>query len=144
MPRPLYKEFVFSRDDLIALSEARLREAEVLVRNEEYAGAVYLAGFAVECCFKAAVCTSLDWNELRGGFKTHDLEGLLVYSGFDRRFRMNKHLVKSLASIIRDWKNGDVRYNPPMSFDRKRAHDFLEWVNDPELGVIPWFRSQIG
>jgi HEPN domain-containing protein len=46
---------VVKRKDLQALANARLRDAEILLKNRRFDGAYYLAGYAVECAIKACV-----------------------------------------------------------------------------------------
>lgn len=153
MPTGLSITPVIAREDLVVLAEARLREAEVLRANEHYAASIYLAGLAVECCLKAAICKTLDWNELLGVFKTHDLEGLLKYSGFDRQLRANSAVLESFSRINKAWSGnkpkgkghepGVVRYSLPDEYDKRDADDFFRWVADPSSGVIPWLRSRL-
>lgn|GEM_PF-5788650 len=71
------------REVLAELVSARLSEAKVLVGAGHPAAAIYLAGYAVECCLKVAICKTLGWDALRGTFRTHDLESLMLHSGFD-------------------------------------------------------------
>ncbi|MFZ2006113.1 MAG: HEPN domain-containing protein, partial [Stellaceae bacterium] len=52
-----------SKDDLEALSDARIREAMQLYRNQFYSGAYYLAGYAVELAIKACIA-----KHIRSGF----------------------------------------------------------------------------
>jgi len=43
---------------------------------------MFLGGCALECLLKAAICATLKLDGLPAAFKTHDLEALLLYSGF--------------------------------------------------------------
>ena len=153
MPVRLSKQPIISRDDLRAIAETRLREAETLSHGGHYAGAVYLAGYAVECLLKMAICVTLKWEGLRGTFKTHDLEGLLLHSGFDGELRSSEGVIDSFAKIVQIWaveekseKDGtrNVRYSRPESIDQQTARRFLDCVNDPKTGVAPWLLSRIG
>jgi len=81
-----------TRADLLSLSRAKLRDAEVLLKNRRYHGAVYLSGYAVEFALKARICRSLRWGEYPtqkdyDSFKTHDLERLLHMSGSNEKTR---------------------------------------------------------
>jgi len=42
--------------DFQKLSAIRLEEARVLLRNKQYAGAYYLAGYSIECALKVYRC----------------------------------------------------------------------------------------
>src|SRR5438477_8710636 len=44
-----------NRADFQQLAEVRIKEAEALLNNGYYAGAYYLAGYAVECALKACI-----------------------------------------------------------------------------------------
>jgi HEPN domain-containing protein len=48
-----------NRTDFQKLSEIRVREAEVLFENGFYEGAYYLAGYAIECAFKACIAKQI-------------------------------------------------------------------------------------
>jgi len=90
---------MLSRDELLKIKKARLRDAEVLYRNRRYDGAIYLCGYAVEIALKARICKTLEWNsgfpetkkEFEGcnSFKTHDLEALLHLSGIETKIKSN-------------------------------------------------------
>lgn len=134
------------------IAEARLLEAETLFQAKHYAGAVYLGGYAVECFLKVAICVRLEWDALRGTFKTHDLEGLLLYSGLDRTLRTSRDIVDSFGKIVQIWAieasgNNDgrrsVRYQRPTDIDEQTARRFLEYVANPSIGVVPWLRGRI-
>ena len=80
------------------LSHLRILEADTLLAKNYPDGAFYLAGYAVECALKAAICQTLDIDDFFDAystkahsakvkddivqkFKTHDFGTLLVLSG---------------------------------------------------------------
>lgn len=137
---------IIPRETLLEVAEARLSEADVLLEAGHYATAIYLAGYGVECYLKAAICKTLAWEELRGTFKTHDLESLMLHSGFDLKLRSDPKLVESFAKIVETWdmQRGDsIRYRRPCDFDRETAELFMLFVTDPIKGVVPWLRRMI-
>lgn len=150
----LSKEPLLSREDLVTVGEARLGEGILLQERGHYAAAIYSAGLSVECFLKGAVCKSLDWDHLLAGFKSHDLEGLLRYSGFDRQLRAEPDIVESFNRLAQRWAGkedssdreepGSVRYKLPSVYDEGKADEFMKWVIDSETGVVPWLRSRIG
>ncbi len=142
MPISLSREKLVTVPELSELAESRLSEARVLLREGHFAASVYLAGYSVECCLKAAICRSLDWERLLGLFKTHDLEGLLLYSGFDRQLRADPAILRSFTEIIANWSE-ETRYTAPSSIDRRKAEEFLRWVVDPKVGVLTWLQDRI-
>ena len=48
-----------NRAELQKLARIRLRESRVLFRANEYNGAYYLAGYAIECALKACIAKSM-------------------------------------------------------------------------------------
>ena len=142
----LSRQPIISRDALQEIGDTRLSEAEALFQASHYAGTVYLGGYAVECYLKLAVCVTLGWPDLLGTFKVHDLEGLLLYSGFDKDLRADSGVYDSFAKIATIWKvegSDSVRYRRAVEFDEPTAKRFLQYVSDPTAGVLPWFRRVI-
>ncbi len=146
MVHSLSNEQIISKDVLCELAELRLREAEALLKAGFPAGTVYLAGYAVECYLKAAVCTSLHWDYLLGSFRVHDLDSLLRYSGFDRELRSNAEVFENFAKISGIWTmtgNDSVRYRRPNVFGIGSAGRFLEYISDPKIGVATWLQRRV-
>ena len=142
----LSKQPVISRTDLERIAEERLREAEALLEAGCFTGAVYLGGYAVEAYLKSAICRRLRWEHLLGAFKTHDLEGLLLYAGLAPDLDADKAVEKSFHEVAAIWNDeqgeATVRYANPEEIDEKTARSFLRCVlGDPE-GLIPWLRNR--
>lgn len=80
-----------TRSEFQILSNRRLVEAKALQSVGHYGAAFYLAGYAVECGLKSAVCNTLQIDvfnlstELHKGFKTHRLDHLIVLSGLSKK-----------------------------------------------------------
>lgn len=138
----LPKEKLITSTELLDLARARRKEAGLLFDAGQYATAMYLAGYSVECLLKAAICRALDWDWLLGTFKTHDLEGLLLYSGLDRKLRADPQVLRSFSRLKSQWP-GNLRYQQPASIDRLRADQFLKSVSDPKIGVATWLQNNI-
>ena len=84
------------RSDLRNIARARLRDAEVLLGNQRYDGAIYLSGYSVEIALKARICRTLGWSgfpetnrEFEGyqSLRTHKLDVLLHFSGAEARIK---------------------------------------------------------
>jgi HEPN domain-containing protein len=145
-PRLLSRERVITRDVLREIAESRLDEAKALLDAGYFGAGVYLAGYAVECYLKVAVCFTLRWDALLATFRVHDLEGLLLYSGFDRELRANTRVYDNFAKVQAIWKmEGDqsVRYRGPSTFSEDLAKSFLGYIADPKTGVVPWLRNRV-
>lgn len=146
MVHSLSNKQIISKEVLCELAELRMREAEALLKSGFPAGAVYLAGYVVECSLKAAVCTTLHWDSLLGSFRVHDLDSLLLYSGFDKELRSDKDVYENFAKISGIWTmtGGDsVRYRRPAVFDIESAGRFLEYISDPKIGVATWLQRRV-
>ena len=128
-----------------------MSESRALFATGHYAGAVYLAGYSVECYLKDAICSTLRWDALLATFKTHDLEALLVYSGFDTALRQNRQVRKSFRTVLALWNiegeksmdGGSIRYRSPAEIDEKTASEFLNCVNGTESGVVTWLKEMV-
>ena len=108
---------VISRKELRKIARGRLKDAESLVSARRYDGAIYVAGYAVEVCLKARICTTLKWpgfpesnKEFQGlaSFKTHDLDILLRLSGREGSIKLPYF---AEWSAVAQW-NPDARYKP--------------------------------
>lgn len=94
----------------------RYEEAEVLLRAEYTTGAVYLAGYGIECILKALVLTAAPaaartdtMNSFRSG-RGHEFEWLrtqyLTNGGARFPREINQHF-----TLVNDWST-DLRYVP--------------------------------
>jgi HEPN domain-containing protein len=137
---------IINKDLLRRLAESRLDEARALAQEGHYQGAIYLAGYAVECWLKVAICHTLDWEGLHETFRTHDLKSLLLHSGFIHRIATQSVVHGNFNKIVGMWpKDGGVelRYRDPDSYSKDQAKVFLHWIADNAEGVIPWLSEQV-
>jgi HEPN domain-containing protein len=63
------------------VARVRLGDAAVLLAQQRYAGAIYLAGYAVECLLKWAITRRREHVYLPANFEIHDLGALLAEAG---------------------------------------------------------------
>src|SRR5271155_1986315 len=115
----------------------RFGEAEVLLRAAYTTGAVYLAGYAIECILKALVITAVPvtsqaktLKSFRAG-KAHEYEWLrrLYLPSGGERLPAN---IARRFTLVNDWST-DLRY-PPHSVRGDDAEAFLE---SPQA-IIKW------
>ena len=144
----LPKKGLIHESVLRKIADARLREAMHLRSGGYYSGAVYLAGYAVECLLKAAICRVLGWEQLRSTFAVHDLEGLLLHSGLQRRIEEpdNETVFRNFKRISEVWivvGTQSIRYTDPASITQRGAREFLDQIMDPTTGVATWLRTRI-
>jgi HEPN domain-containing protein len=102
---------MISVKQLRELANTRIKEAEILLVNRKYDGAVYLCGYAIELALKSRICIRLRWKEFPEDIKpllTHDFNYLIRFTGKEDKI---KSQYVSEWSIIEKWKSGS-RYNP--------------------------------
>ena len=132
------------KDVLGRLADARLDEFEVLrtavpPRN---AGALYLAGYAVEALLKCAICETLNLDELPVAFHIHDLEVLLFFSGWYNDLMADAKVWDSFMRIKALWSE-QRRYTDPLTATTAECNDMNQWLNDPVSGVVPWLKARL-
>jgi hypothetical protein len=132
------------KDVLRRLADARLDEFEVLrtATPPRNAGALYLAGYAVEALLKCAICRTLNLDELPVVFHTHDLEALLFFSGWYKDMMANPAVYNSFIQIRAMW-NEQQRYTDPPTVTTANCDDMNVWLNDPVSGVVPWLKARL-
>lgn len=108
---------MISKTELRKIARERLKDAEVLLKEGRYDGAIYLGGYVVEIALKSRICKVLHWkgfpqtrSEFQNfqSFRTHDLDVLLSLSGVEDRIR-TKYLIE--WSAVANW-DPEARYNP--------------------------------
>lgn len=134
------------RSDFQKLAEVRAREAQSLFEQEQYDGAYYLAGYAVECASKACIAKTTkqyefpDKNLARKVF-THDLAILFQLASLENELEKATQSNLDLGNnwnTTKDW-NEEARYDRHV---RQKAEDLLTAVLDRESGILPWLRER--
>jgi len=121
-----------NQDEWQELAEARLEDAEVLLKNGRFAAAYYLAGYSVECALKARIASLVKAGDfppkpeyVRNKLYQHNLETLLVAAELRSEF---DELSKQSPShrdqwkTVKDWSE-ESRYERQ---DARTAEDMLE------------------
>jgi hypothetical protein len=120
-----------SRAEFKTLANKRLDEAKALQQAGHYEAAFYLAGYAVECGLKAAVCKTLQIDifdmptDLHKGFKTHRLDHLIVLSG------LSKQLAEDIAADTSLSLAASPFLTPPLDFE-----GWQSWSEQVRYNVI--------
>lgn len=136
-----------NRSELQELSKLRLREASSLLRAQHYAGAYYLAGYAVECALKACVAKQVRQHDfpdktLANQAWTHNLEQLVKTAGLwpdlQKEMDANKHFELNWT-VTKDWSENS-RYD--LSVTAKMARDLYSAITAQTSGVVPWIRKR--
>jgi hypothetical protein len=128
----------------------KLRDARVLMKNDRFAAAIYIAGYAIEIVLKLKICQNLQFgqgfpetkqemnnylvhinrNNLKpvvihiSDVRNHDLNKLLYYSGVETI--VNKNL-RSEWAIVNQW-NPEIRYKK-IRILKKSAEDYIKSVS---------------
>jgi len=133
--------------DFQKLSAIRLEEARVLLRNKQYAGAYYLAGYSIECALKACIAAKTKATDsppkpdtVRDYYR-HDLVALLraaeLKDKLDAQCRSSKKFEANWYAVT-DWTE-QIRYET--NVDSKRARAMLRAIGDSRNGFLKWMKS---
>ena len=120
------------------VAQARLEDAEVLLRKKRFGGAVYLAGYAVECLLKWAVTEKRQCIYLPAELETHDLGILLAEAGLKRSMDRNQRMQILFSGLAESW-GPDLRYlakTPPQN-DATTLYEQIvrvyDWIGEQNL-----------
>lgn len=122
-------------------------DAEALLKEGRWAGAYYLAGYAVECGLKACILARIERTGIIFDEKdfvqrkcwTHDIDTLVEAAGLQKE-RGSSIVVNKILSdnwlVVKDWKETD-RYQSRSEDEARRLH---EAVTDGVNWVLPWIK----
>ncbi|HZM63529.1 MAG TPA: hypothetical protein VFB59_00160 [Candidatus Saccharimonadales bacterium] len=140
---------LLNRAALRKLSDMRISDARVLLKNKQYCGAYYLAGYAVECALKARIAQNTrkyDFpdKQLVIDSYTHNLEALVKLAGLNVTLERDMKADSTLAtywSVVKDWseENRYTRYN--QSKTKKAANDLIKAITDSSYGILQWIEK---
>lgn len=134
-----------NRADFQQLAILRLTEAQTLLTHDLPDGAFYLAGYAVECALKAAICRTLGIDDFfesysskpHGAkvrddvvqkFKTHDYGTLLVLSGLYHKLGADLLTDKALNDSWSTFQNQNWSEQQRYATASKAMNDTLDFV----------------
>ena len=141
------KRLIVNRKDLKRIANLRIKEAKILLDNGYYSGAYYLAGYAVECAFKARIAKDIKQHDFpdkkhANAVNIHPLLDLISISGEKENF------IKAMAAdptlernwaVVKDWKVAD-RYRDNIT--EQDAHDLYLAINQRVHGVLSWLKKR--
>lgn len=134
-----------NRNEFRRLAATRLDDARVLLQARRYAGAYYLAGYAVECALKACIARQTrrhDFPPPRRVIEelyTHDLTRLVKAAGLTLDLQAQERADPEFGNdwlIVSRWSE-QSRCD---SASRQLAIDFVNAIDDPDHGVLAWVR----
>ncbi len=134
-----------NRRELKRLTYLRLADADVLLRNKRYAGAYYLAGYAVEYAIKARITrrvrlSDMPEKQLVLDFYTHRLADLVKVAGLQQELKQKIADSRDFRRnwlLVQDW-SPDSRYAVP---SRSSALNLYNAISDRKDGVLPWLQQ---
>jgi hypothetical protein len=127
------------------LADLRAQEAAVLVQNRKPQGAYYLAGYAVECAFKACIAKETRRHEFPPKRKyvqdvyTHNLSSLLQLTGLDKQLENDMKANAALGinwGVVKEWDE-ESRY----VVSGLRGKDMYAALTGPD-GVLTWIKQR--
>lgn len=132
--------------DLEKLVEIRVSEAKTLLESNNFHGAYYLVGYALECAFKACIAKQVkefDFpnKDLSNASHTHKLSELLAASGLKQKLNEKEKIDNDFVlnwAVAKDWTEVS-RYD--CTIDEKRAKDLFNAVIDEKSGVLAWLKT---
>ena len=106
------------RTPLQQLAQLRLGEAKLLLREKQFSGAYYIAGYAVECALKACIAAQFRENQIPdknfvNRVYTHDLAELLRLAILETKLETARQSDSELDrrwSIVKNWTE-QARYS---------------------------------
>jgi hypothetical protein len=106
---------------------ARLRQEDafVLLKRGRYNGSIYLAGYAIECYLKFAICRRKEHVYLPAKFEVHDWDRLINEAGLLPEIRAQRN-VNALYSSLADSWGPTLRYRTTMYAPREATRIFTE------------------
>jgi len=139
-----------SRAELQGFAEARIRDAEVLLKAGRWQGAYYLSGYSVECGLKSCVLAYIERTGIIFKNKeflqslpkcwTHKLEELVELAGLKAKRDADAKANPILSSnwgTVNNW-NEASRYQLK---NQKDAEDIYTAIIHPSDGVLQWIRQ---
>jgi hypothetical protein len=133
-------------EELEALAEERLQEAQTLLGVQLWSGAFYLSGYSIELALKTTIAGQFRANEipdkkLVDDIWTHKLGQLLRLAQLEpallERSRRSSQF-QANWNTVKGW-NESARYR---RIEETEARAMLEAISDPREGIFQWIRSQ--
>ncbi len=130
----------FACDIQLGASRERLKDAEALHNADRYTGAIYLAGYAIECSLKALICIKENQDNFKNteyfkeegshGASLHNLRRLREeLARLDRYLQLDSTQTyeKAWAIIVKHWQKDELRYSTK-SKQKDESEKFLAAV----------------
>lgn len=134
-----------NRADFQRLCQLRLQESKALLAAGFPEGAYYLAGYSIECAFKACIARRTQEHDFpeKGSHRyfTHDLEDLLGFAklrlGLEQASQGNPALRRNWI-IVQNWSE-EGRYEQGKT--TQDVTELLTAIEDQAGGLLPWLQQ---
>jgi len=126
------------RTVLGALVHVRFRDGETLLSSNEperRIGAIYVAGYGVECALKARLCAERRADRLPRQFAHHDLRRLVECTSLWPRLKADRQWFGLFVSLCSEWAVS-MRYAmypyDPSGVRRfiEKSKEFVKWLSE--------------
>ncbi|MFB7720170.1 hypothetical protein [Nocardia sp. NPDC056100] len=133
-------------EDMCTVAQRRLDEAKALLAAQQWSGAYYLAGYAVECGLKAVISKDfakyqIPDKDLMNKVYTHKLDELFKLADLQTKFTQERGRDSTLDrywTIVKVWSESS-RYE---THPEQLARDMVTAVEDSGSGVLQWIQKQ--
>jgi hypothetical protein len=121
-----------------AVARIRLQDANVLLEHRRFLGALYLAGYAIECALKWAVTQRQGPAYLPRELEVHKWDDLVQEAGLDRSLKANAPLSAMFTESAELWRP-ELRYESkePAQREAERLYrqikQVYDWINEQTL-----------
>ena len=133
-----------NRSEWRQLAAEKVLDAKVLLDAGRWAGAYYIAGYAIECALKACVLARVETSgvifddpKFAGEVRTHDFGNLVRLADLERNFGIARGANPNLLvywEVVTRWSEAS-RYENKTSRD---AAEIFEAITNHPDGVILW------
>lgn len=130
------------RSDLRANAQAKLDDALILLGQQRWSNAYYLAGYAVEMALKACIAAqfvaeAIPDKSFVNSLYCHDLKKLVTLAGLTAELNQAEDASEEFGAnwaLVAQWDESS-RYD---SKDAISAQALLQAISEPNTGVFQW------
>ena len=136
---------MIAKEQLEQLSRLRFHQAKALFEAQQFSGAYYLAGYAIECALKACIAAQLepqiipDWRFIQKIY-THNPATLVSLAGLEPE-RVKKALGDTVFAQhwaqVAGWSE-ESRYR---LVSQELAKSMIDAIDDKKHGVYEWIKT---
>lgn len=109
------------------IARLRITDARTLLDHARYSGAIYLAGYAIECQLKFAFCENKNATYLKADLEIHDWDVLVDKAGLRAGINAQVKMAALYAALVDLW-GPQLRYSSAKisAGEAKRLYNEME------------------